>query len=293
MAGNRYFNWKSSSVSTARERADLHQRMVDYYSLDATRDHYQRMLDAAKNSQPKVLDFLIGKIVESSPKSIVELGCGSGWILEKLIEKGVDAHSYTGAEFSPKVIDGNRIRQPQATWHRITGYETGLPSNSFDVAFSYFVIEHCVEPERHLAELWRLTKPGGSVLLVCPNFVEAGILPSQYLGVGEANAKTLLKKGLLLSAVLSIYDSRIRIRRALRNLTKTHGNFVINFSPTCLLEGYRLMPDVDAVYISNTDDIHFWASKNNAHVELPSASGSASQNFASIVFAKLNKPISG
>ncbi len=43
------------------------------------------------------------------------------------------------------------------------------PTESFDVIFSIHVIEHVVSPAAYLSEVVRLLKPGGVVLLTCPN----------------------------------------------------------------------------------------------------------------------------
>jgi SAM-dependent methyltransferase len=49
------------------------------------------------------------------------------------------------------------------------GNTVPLPDASFDVIFSIHVIEHVVSPSLYLSEVARLLKPGGVVLLSCPN----------------------------------------------------------------------------------------------------------------------------
>lgn len=44
-----------------------------------------------------------------------------------------------------------------------------LADNSVDVALSYETVEHVPKPERFLAELVRVTKPGGTIVLTTPN----------------------------------------------------------------------------------------------------------------------------
>ncbi len=167
----RSFNWVSTSKAKDQELESLQLKMLEYYSQDVTRGFYQAMIDSAAENQPAVLSTLTREIAGLSPERIIELGCGSGWILEELIQQGIAPEQYTGCEFSQTVINQNRVRQPNAKWHVLTGYECNEPSGVFDVAFSYFVIEHCVYPERHLDELWRLLRPGAtcflSVLISC------------------------------------------------------------------------------------------------------------------------------
>ncbi|MFO0941595.1 MAG: class I SAM-dependent methyltransferase [Pirellulales bacterium] len=284
----RNFNWVSTSNATKQDLDALQKQMLAYYSQDATRSFYQAMLDSATENQPAVLQSLTEEIVDRKPSKVIELGCGSGWILEELVKRGLKANQYTGAEFSSTVIEQNRQRQPEATWHVLTDYECDEPAGKFDAAYSYFVIEHCVYPERHLEELWRLIRPGGWLYLVCPDFVVGGIFPSQYLGAGQSSAKDLLRKGRVVAGLVSLYDSRIRIRQALANLEQERGNFVINLTPTCLVPGFRLVPDVDAVYISNHRDVIRWASDKHSKAEFPKFGSYAGHS--SILFAKIQKP---
>jgi SAM-dependent methyltransferase len=283
---NRFFNWLSSRNADAKLLEELQERMIEYYSLDRTRDKYQVLLGNAENSQPQVLGALVQEIVASKPNTILELGCGSGWILDHLVSAGVSPECYIGAELSQSVIDRNRARQPQSKWIHLTGYEVGVPDASVDVAFSYFVIEHCVYPEKHLNELFRIVRPGGRVFLVCPDFVRAGILPSQFLGITDGNASELLKQGKLFSAAVGLYDSRVRLPKALKNLNSTYGPFVINISPRCLVQPEVVLPDVDAVYLAGQSDFEQWCASNHAQFRLPRGNEGA---FRTILFCEIRK----
>jgi len=44
-----------------------------------------------------------------------------------------------------------------------------LPADHFDVAYSYFVMEHVDDPDSFLAAMYRCLKPGGSYLFMTPN----------------------------------------------------------------------------------------------------------------------------
>ncbi len=261
--------------------------MIEYYSCDKTRNGYQALLGESQRSQPHVLYGLTQEIIRSKPAHILELGCGSGWILDELMQLGLAPEAYTGAELSLTVIEQNRLRIPKANWYHLTTYETTLPSSSMDIAFSYFVLEHCVYPERHLNELVRVLRPGGRAYVVTPNFINMGILPSQNLGIAEGNTRELITQKKFIAALFAFYDSRFRLRRALRKLSKNHGPFVLNLNPRCLSNPPRLVPDADAVCMTTTEDFHLWANEKQLEVRFPMGHEGY---FRSIHFVEFKRP---
>jgi SAM-dependent methyltransferase len=50
-----------------------------------------------------------------------------------------------------------------------TAEETGLPSESFDLVLCTQVIEHCMHPWRALAEIHRILKPSGALIVSAPH----------------------------------------------------------------------------------------------------------------------------
>jgi SAM-dependent methyltransferase len=283
----RKFHWVSSRTASPELLDDLQNRMVSYYSTRVTRDRYQHMLDTHADSQPHVLASLLDHITQSNPNRVIEIGCGAGWMCDKLVERGLSPSSYTGVELSEFQIQANARRIPLANWVFTDGYQPPVEMHSFDVAFSYFVIEHCVHPEKHLDLLLRLVRPGGRIYLVCPDFPSGGIFPSQLLGIAEGSAKSLLKSGRLTASLVGLYDSRFRLRRAMNQSHHQIGPFVINLNPRCLIQPEIMMPDVDAVYMSSRKDLKLWASANNLSFRLPSGDQGP---FHSIALVELSVP---
>lgn len=125
-------------------------------------------------------------IVSSDTPRIAEAGSGTGKISLKLAEEGADV---TLIDFSEQALKNSRQaffeRNVSATFLQADIRSTNLPKGRFDLTWNAGVVEHFEEDEQvdMLREMGRITKPGGTVLVMAPN---AKCLP--YL-VGKAFAE--------------------------------------------------------------------------------------------------------
>lgn len=242
--------------------------MAAYYSEAATRTSYQAMVDAASASQAAAEGALCDAVLARRPASVLEIGAGSGRIYERLRASGY-AGRYSGLEMSADVIARNRRAHPEASWVCGSIYDADLPAAGFDVVFAFFVLEHVVYPGRALRRMLSLRRPGGAIVLVFPDFIELGIFASQTLGFVEGNASERLRRGDVLNAAINLYDSRVRLRRALRRAVRDRGAFPVNLAPRCLSEPETVVPDVDAVYIASGQEVADWGRANGLDATFP------------------------
>jgi SAM-dependent methyltransferase len=170
---------------------------------------------------------------------------------------------------SDDVITQNARNHPEAFWRYGSILDAELPESRFDVVYSYFVLEHCVYPERVLKRALQLVKPSGVLLLVFPDFVEMGRFGSQMLGYRKGRASEHLRNGRPVSAVFALYESRIRLPRALRRAVAEFGPFPVNLNVKCLVDHSEMEPDVDAVYISSKHEVQSWAERHGCRVAYP------------------------
>jgi ubiquinone/menaquinone biosynthesis C-methylase UbiE len=117
-----------------RERGQGYHRMLDDLEVDLVRRH-------------------------GEGKEILEVGCGTGLILERVSRF---ARRAAGVDLSGGMLAraaGRRLPVAQ-------GSATALPvaSASFDVACSFKVLPHVADIEAAMAELARVVRPGGWVL---------------------------------------------------------------------------------------------------------------------------------
>jgi SAM-dependent methyltransferase len=268
--GPRRFNWISSTDLRAQARLDfLSAAMARFYSTPETRKPYQVMVDAETSAQPLIECELVKAVLAGKPETVLEVGCGSGRIYQRLRQQGLRAR-YTGVEMAPEVIECNRSRFPDADWKIGSGYHLPIEAESQRCVFAYYVLEHCVYPQRFLAELWKAVKPGGRLLLTFPDIIESGIFGSQALGWDDDSARRHLKAARIFHAVIRLWDTRVRLPIRLVNACRTVGPFPVNLSPRCLVPGTKLQPDVDATYIASRSEVEAWAKIHGGLVDYPS-----------------------
>lgn len=267
--GRRRFEWVSSTDPAAQSRlGQLSAAMSRFYSQQTTRKVYQAMIDAPESAQPAMEAALRSAILRDKRETVLEVGCGSGRIYERLRCEGLRAR-YTGIEIADYVIADNRARFPEAEWITGSGYALPVAPESQDCIFAYYVLEHCVYPERFLNGMLAALKPGGRLLLTFPDMIASGIFGSQALGWDRSTAKDHLRGGHLIHAVVRLWDTRVRLPRAMQRATRSVGHFPVNLLPQCLETGIEPQPDYDAVYLVTRREVEEWASARGHRVGYP------------------------
>ncbi|MFL5922007.1 MAG: class I SAM-dependent methyltransferase [Gaiellaceae bacterium] len=103
--------------------------------------------------------------------SLVELGCGSGWMTRFAARQGVLAEGY---DISPGMIEIAREeaeREGLDVVFEAGDYEQLDLGGRFDACLAYDALHHSARPELVLACARRALKPGGRLLLVEPNWI--------------------------------------------------------------------------------------------------------------------------
>jgi len=288
-ANRREFKWCSSTTGPSERLQELEKQMAALYASDEVRSHYEPICFAARDSQPAVSGALTQQIVQKHPSTVLEVGCGSAWLAQRIIAAGLPESAYHGVDMEAGLIKNNTATFPNAHFAHGSVYSLPFTDESYDVVFAHFVLEHCVYPECALNEMIRVLKPRGSLFLVFPDFPELGVLPSQWLGLREGNAKALLQQGRIFAALVALYDSRIRLRKALLTVVAKYGPFPVNVAPKCLEDGRIAVPDADAVYISSKSEVANWAISKRHHVLFPSGTAGP---FQATAFVEIQKSVS-
>ena len=95
---------------------------------------------------------------------ILENGCGVGMYVEKLTNLG---GRVIGLEYDFERTVEARINSDKII--NAAGEFIPLPSSTFDLILSHEVIEHVQDDRAAICEMIRVLKPGGRVVIFCPN----------------------------------------------------------------------------------------------------------------------------
>jgi SAM-dependent methyltransferase len=182
--------------------------------------------------------------------AVLEVGCGRANVLASCPDL---ASRYTGVDFSRELLVENGTRFPSARFVPLTTpQELPFRDAQFDRVFCMYVLEHCVFPKAFLQECVRVVRPGGLFLLMCPNFLGQGQMPSQRAGYSMGNGREKLRRGRIVDALTTGHDRKVRIPWAAYNARRSaragRGGFWINTAPTCFADPFYV--DADAVYLT-------------------------------------------
>jgi SAM-dependent methyltransferase len=99
--------------------------------------------------------------------SVLDIGCGPGFLLREFRERGWQVH---GTEFSERSAAHARdvLRLPISI-----ASEFKFQDDSFDAVVMWHVLEHMPDPERTVSEVARVLRAGGVFLCAVPNFGSA------------------------------------------------------------------------------------------------------------------------
>jgi SAM-dependent methyltransferase len=115
--------------------------------------------------------------------SLLDVGCGSGYLLRCLERWFPASHTY-GLDAEPRHLDfaAGHLRRTQL----VSGTAERLPFDreALDVVCVLHVLEHLAHPEACLAEAWRVLRTGGLLLAATPNpaGIAARILKGRWPG---------------------------------------------------------------------------------------------------------------
>jgi len=99
-------------------------------------------------------------------RSMLEVGCGTGYVLGGLRES-MPGLRLVGGELYPEALEIARRRLPGVELIELDARELPFEAE-FDAAGAFDVIEHIDEDEAALASIARAVRPGGGVLLTVP-----------------------------------------------------------------------------------------------------------------------------
>ncbi|MFT4036688.1 MAG: class I SAM-dependent methyltransferase [Thermomicrobiales bacterium] len=132
--------------------------------FDAIADIYDGVF--ATHVQEHYLRRRVGYIRKHAPAATaIDIGAGTGVLAERLADTGMEI---TALDPFPGMLEQLRRRRPGIETVVANGEAIPFPDDEFDLAYSVAVMHHIAEPakvRRTLAEMVRVTRPGGHILI--------------------------------------------------------------------------------------------------------------------------------
>ncbi len=104
-----------------------------------------------------------------SPRArVLDVGCGRGVIFGPLADRGLELH---GVEIRIEAVEGADPRAEVSIAPRLA--EAGYAAEFFDEVVIWHALEHVIDPRGTLAEVHRILRSGGRLVVAVPNFASA------------------------------------------------------------------------------------------------------------------------
>lgn len=204
-------------------RTDDHSATRAYYD-EFSKTYERHRGDADPGGYHALVDDLEVDFVSRWAKGgdALEVGCGTGLILSRVADV---ARSAKGIDLSPGMLDVARARGLDVR----EASATAIPfaDASFDVTYSFKVLAHVPDLRAALAEMARVTRPGGTIVAELYNPLSLRALAKRLGPAGAISEKTDE------SAVYTRFDApwrvpgllprgcRVRASRGVRIVTPT------------------------------------------------------------------------
>lgn len=138
--------------------------------------------------------YLFQKAGLPAANHVLDLGCGTGALLEGLPVKSGAA--VFGLDLSLTSVQQAFIHAPSASLTCADGAFLPYADSVFDVVFCHFVLLWTSDPLKVLAEMRRVTRPGGGVLALAePDYGGRVDYPVELAELGRWQAESLRRQG--------------------------------------------------------------------------------------------------
>lgn len=107
--------------------------------------------------------YLFNRYKVGKGETFLDIGCGRGEFLKGFLACGVNGYAVDQSSAARKYCPNAELRIAD-----IENEGIPYPDNFFDVVYSKSVIEHFYYPERLIKEMYRVLKPGGLAITLCP-----------------------------------------------------------------------------------------------------------------------------
>lgn len=150
-------NSESVLVENLLSRPEMHRQWARDYRTDDNERFYEQ-----------AFDFIVDRLKPEPGATFLDAGCGSCAHSVRLARRGFKVHAVDFSESALKMAQ-QFVRakgvQDRITLGRESLLELSFPDESFDYVLCWGVLMHIPDVERAVAELARVLKPGGALVI--------------------------------------------------------------------------------------------------------------------------------
>ena len=183
--------------------------MIETKEVIAFFDRLAPGWDAEMIRSDAVINTILDNAEVTEGKDVLDVACGTGVLIPDYLKRNVA--SVTGIDISPKMAEIAREKFPQERVTILCGdVETTAFDRKFDCIVVYNAFPHFPDPERLIAALSKLLKPGGTLTVAhgmsrekidahhhgTASHVSNGLMPAEDLAA-------IFEKHLTLTTVIS------------------------------------------------------------------------------------------
>lgn len=117
---------------------------------------------------PMMVAYRVDRIAHRLSGHWLDYGCAEGGYHAELLARGLDAITGVDVE-APRIEIARQQNLPNAQYEAFDGRTIPFGDNTFDGVFTNEVIEHVADDRRSISEMYRVTRPGGVLVLMGPN----------------------------------------------------------------------------------------------------------------------------
>ncbi len=156
-------------------------------------DWHSRFLQQAAWTKP-LRDYLFNQISLVPSMRVLEVGCGTGAILQEL-EKRFSGEFF-GLDIDPSMLAKASRNTNQSLLLQSDAHALPFPSQAFDLILCHFLLLWVKDPISVVREMRRLTRPGGYVLALAePDYGGRIDYPFELQALGKMQQASLHQQG--------------------------------------------------------------------------------------------------
>ena len=131
-------------------------------AFDVAADAYDRFMGRySRFLSPQMAD--LAGVEAGAPQRVLDVGCGPGALTGDLVRR-VGAGAVAAVDPSAPFVEAVRARLPGVEVHLASADDLPFADDAFDAAIAQLVVHFMPDPVGGLAEMRRVTRPGGVVV---------------------------------------------------------------------------------------------------------------------------------